>query len=127
LRAAWTSWRGRAIEPLIREALARLLPDDQLPAAAAVGGYRTRSNDVEIDVVGADRAPIAQHLLFAGSIKWLDNKPFDQNDLLTLLRHRGALTDEMIPLVAIARGGISCQGVDAAYGPGDLMAAWPAG
>ncbi|MDQ0583207.1 hypothetical protein QF030_005385 [Streptomyces rishiriensis] len=33
IRENWTSWRGRAIEPLIREALARILPDGQLPAA----------------------------------------------------------------------------------------------
>lgn len=58
IRESWTSWRGRAVEPLIREALARLLPDDRLPAAPAVGGYWTRTNDVEIDIVGADRAPL---------------------------------------------------------------------
>jgi hypothetical protein len=54
IRENWTSWRGRAVEPLVREALARILPDERLPAAAAVGGYWTRTNDVEIDIVGAD-------------------------------------------------------------------------
>ncbi|MGW7682079.1 ATP-binding protein [Kribbella sp. NPDC054772] len=48
----WSSWRGRAVEPLVRESLARLLPYNQLPAASVVGGYWTRSNDVEIDVGG---------------------------------------------------------------------------
>jgi len=32
IRDSWTSWPGRAIEPLLREALARILPDDRLPA-----------------------------------------------------------------------------------------------
>jgi len=31
------SWRGRAVEPLVREALARLLPDGRLPPAPVVG------------------------------------------------------------------------------------------
>jgi uncharacterized protein len=55
IRRGWTSWRGRAVEPLVREALLRLLPDGQLPGVGAVGGYWTRSNKVEIDLVGADR------------------------------------------------------------------------
>jgi uncharacterized protein len=37
-------WRGRAVEPLLREALARRLPDTQLPAAPAIGAYWTRTN-----------------------------------------------------------------------------------
>jgi AAA+ ATPase superfamily predicted ATPase len=58
IRRGWTAWRGRAIEPLVRESLMRLLPSHGIPAAPAVGGYWTRSNDVEIDIVGADREPI---------------------------------------------------------------------
>ena len=73
IKEQWTSWRGRAIEPLVRESLARLLPDGLLPAAPAIGGYWTRSNDVEIDLVGADRQPVAKQLLFLGSVKWLEN------------------------------------------------------
>ena len=41
----------------MREALARLLPDGNLPAAEAIGGYWTRTNDVEIDLVGAVYGP----------------------------------------------------------------------
>jgi hypothetical protein len=44
-----------------------------------------------------------------------------------LLRHRDALTDQIIPLVAVARSGVSGLGVDAAYGPDELMAAWSPG
>ncbi|MFJ2703392.1 DUF234 domain-containing protein [Streptomyces sp. NPDC087428] len=125
IRENWTSWRGRAIEPLVREALARILPDDRLPAAHAVGGCWSRTSDVEIDIVGADRAPIAEELLFVGSIKWLERSPFDRHDLAALHRHRAALTSEPVPVAAVSRGGVDCPGPDAAYGPGDLLTAWP--
>ncbi|WP_369030139.1 ATP-binding protein [Streptomyces adonidis] len=125
IRENWTSWRGRAVEPLVREALARLLPDASLPAAPAIGAYWTRTNDVEIDIVGADRAPIAKELLFVGSVKWLENAPFDRHDLSALLRHRAILTSEPIPVVAVSRSGIDCTGLDATYGPARLLEAWP--
>lgn len=124
IRENWTSWRGRAIEPLVREALARMLPDDKLPAAPAVGGYWTRTNNVEIDIVGADRAPIAKELRFVGSVKWLEQSPFDQHDLMALHRHRAALTAEPVPILAVSRSGVDCPGLDAAYGPADLLDAW---
>jgi hypothetical protein len=125
IRRDWTTWRGRAVEPLVREALSRLLPDDQLPAAGAVGGYWTRTNNVEIDIVGADRGPVAQELIFVGSVKWLDQAAFDARDLAALQGRRFVLTDDPLPLVAVSRSGISCRGLDAAYGPGELLAAWP--
>ncbi len=120
----WTSWRGRAVEPLVRESLARLLPDDALPAAPAIGAYWTRSHDVEIDLVGADREPVAKQLLFVGSIKWLENSAFDSHDLAALQKHRAAITDEPVPLVAVSRNGVSCAGLQATYGPEELLAAW---
>ncbi|WP_329572357.1 ATP-binding protein [Kitasatospora sp. NBC_01266] len=124
IRAQWTSWRGRAVEPLIRESLARVLPDGQLPAAPAIGGYWTRSNDVEIDLVGADRQPVAKQLLFLGSVKWLETSPFDAHDLAALHKHRATFTDDPIPLVAVSRSGVSCSGLQAAYGPEELLGAW---
>ncbi|GGV04090.1 hypothetical protein GCM10010495_14700 [Kitasatospora herbaricolor] len=72
VRERWPGWRGRAVEPLIRESLARIVPDGDLPAAPAVGGCWTRSNDVEIDLVDADRQPVAKRLLLLGSIAWLE-------------------------------------------------------
>jgi hypothetical protein len=47
IRDSWTAWRGRAVEPLARESLARLLPDGRLPAASAVGAYWNRSSTIE--------------------------------------------------------------------------------
>ena len=60
IRAGWTTWRGRVVEPVVREALRRM-PAGILPEGSdAVRGYWTRTNDPEIDLVGADRAPIAR-------------------------------------------------------------------
>ncbi len=67
-----------------------------------IGGYWTRSNDVEIDLVGADRQPVAKELLFLGSVKWLENSTFDSHDRAALQKHRAAITDEPVPLVAVS-------------------------
>ncbi|MGY4100573.1 ATP-binding protein [Nocardia sp. R16R-3T] len=123
----WTSWRGRAIEPVVRESLARLLPAHGIPACPAIGGYWTRSNDVEIDIVGADREPVANELAFLGSIKWLENSPFDNHDLTALQHHRHRVTDKPIPLVAITRSGVTTEHLDAVFTPVDLLEAWQLG
>ena len=124
IRSGWAAWRGRAVEPLLRESLARLLPDGRLPSAPVIGAYWTRSNSIEIDVVGADRPPVARELLFLGSIKWLERAPFDNHDLVGLQRHRATITDDPVPLVAISRAGVDVAGLDASYGPSELLAAW---
>src|SRR5690606_14771790 len=100
------------------------LPERGLPAAPAIGGYWTRSNDVEIDIVGADRAPVARELLFLGSVKWLENSPFDNHDVGTLAYHRSRLTDAPVPLLAVSRSGVTAGGLDAVYGPEEIVEAW---
>ncbi|MFC6009722.1 ATP-binding protein [Nocardia lasii] len=124
IRRGWTSWRGRAVEPLIRDSLARLLPAEGIPSVPAIGGYWTRTNDVEIDIVGADREPVAKELAFLGSIKWLENSPFDSHDLTALQNHRFRLTADPVPLIAISRSGITTPHLDAAFTPNDLLSAW---
>jgi uncharacterized protein len=124
VQASWPSWRGVAVEPVIREAMARL--GDQLPNdTRVVGSYWTRTNDPQIDLVGADRGPVAQRISFVGSVKWRDNHAFDGRDLASLIVHRSQLpgADDTTPLVAVARSGVTADGV-AAFGPGELLAAW---
>lgn len=126
IRASWTSWRGRAIEPVIREALWRLGADEgQLPAGThAIGGYWTRTNNPEIDIVGAERSPIAKKITLVGSIKWLENKPFNNRDLAQLLTHRSQLpgADDTTPLLAVTRSG--CTADVPTLTPEDLHDAW---
>jgi uncharacterized protein len=124
IHRGWSAWRGRAIEPLVREALARLLPAQDIPSAPVIGGYWTRSNDVEIDIVGADREPVARRLLFLGSIKWLERSPFDDHDLVALQRGRDRVSPELVPLIAVSRSGTVTSRADAAFDPVDLLAAW---
>lgn len=124
---SWTSWRGRAVEPVIREALLRLLPDDRWPETEVIGGWWNRQNNPEIDLVGADREPVARHVHFLGSIKWLENAPFGRHEYGSLVRAMLAVpgADPKIPLVAVSRCGVT-DGLPLAahWGPEDLLGAW---
>jgi hypothetical protein len=99
-------------------------PAQGIAAAPAIGGYWTRSNDVDIDIVGADREPVASQLLFLGSVKWLETGQFDEHDLVALQRHRGRVTGDPVPLIAVSRSCVSTTHADAAFTPEDLIAAW---
>jgi AAA+ ATPase superfamily predicted ATPase len=121
---SWPAWRGIAVEPVIREALRRI--SDQLPGRPqAVGSYWTRSNDPQIDLVGADREPVAQRISFTGSVKWRENMPFGERDLADLIRHRSRLpgADESTPLIVITRSGATVKS-PIMLSPDDLLAAW---
>ncbi|MEU5873336.1 DUF234 domain-containing protein [Glycomyces sp. NPDC047369] len=125
IRQGWTSWRGRAVEPVVRDALWRLAPDLLPEGTDAVGGYWTRSNNPEIDIVGADREPVAKRVTAVGSIKWLERKPFDQRDFAALIAHRAQLpgADEDTPMIAVARSGGDVGGLRC-IGPDELLDAW---
>lgn len=90
-----------------------------------VGGYWTRTNNPEIDIVVGDRAPTAKQVIALGSIKWLENAPFDSHDLGVLHAHRtqlpGAAADT--PLLAVARSGCTVEGITQ-LGPDDLLDAY---
>jgi DNA-binding transcriptional ArsR family regulator len=125
IKDKWSSWRGRAIEPVVRQSLLRL-PGGMLPEGTeAVGGYWTRTNDPEIDLVGADRAPIAKKVTMTGSIKWLENKPFDGRDLARLVIHRSQLpgADDSTSLLAVSRTGTTTTGITVLT-PENLLTAW---
>ncbi|MBO3745176.1 AAA family ATPase [Streptosporangiaceae bacterium NEAU-GS5] len=124
IKKSWTSWRGMAVEPLIRESLRRM---DGLPEeTGAIGGYWTRANDVEIDIVGADREPIAKKITMIGSIKWREDKPFDGHDLRALVAQQSRVpgADTGTPLYAVARSGATVSEGITVVAPEDLIAAW---
>lgn len=73
----------------------------------------------------ADRAPVAEHIQAVGSVKWLENQPFDARDLARLLHHRAQLPGaaDDTPLLVVSRSGCGVDGV-VALGPDDLLQAW---
>ncbi|WP_228647366.1 ATP-binding protein [Microtetraspora sp. AC03309] len=126
----WTSLRCRAVEPVVRDALtiAGASGDLPWPEVAAVGGWWNRRFAPEVDLVGADHAPVARHVAFAGSIKWLGT-PFDAHDLATLRRDAaqvpgfdtGASGLAVISLSGMRSG---VEGADLVWGADDVIAAW---
>lgn len=123
-RTQWLSWRGRAIEPIIRTGIERMGSAGPAGSTGFVGGYWTRNNNPEIDLVIADSQP-AKNVLAVGSIKWHESSPFDNKDLARLLVHRdqlpGATGDT--PLVAVSRTPVVVPGINVVH-PKDLLAAW---
>lgn len=126
----WTSWRGRAVEPLIRASLQQATATGTLPwpDAHAVGGWWNRQFNPEIDLVGADRAPIASHIYFCGSLKWLET-PFDTHDLHKLhagARHVPGFDASHTALLAVTRSGanLPADAVRVVWGPDDVVTAW---
>ncbi|MEU7140979.1 ATP-binding protein [Nocardia sp. NPDC046473] len=127
----WTSWRGKAVEPLVRDALELSALAGALPwkDVTTVGGWWNRTFNPEIDLIGADRSPIANRIIFAGSIKWLGT-PFDRHDLAELTR---ALTDvpgfepRETALVAVSLANVEpalTDTVDLVWTATDVLSAW---
>jgi hypothetical protein len=127
----WAAWRGRAVEPLVRQSLELATSDGALPwdQAERVGAWWNRQFDPEVDLVGADRVPVAQQVCFVGSVKWLSS-PFDRHDLAALTR-----SAPQVPGVTLGETGlvvVSLSGstpdvgpaVDAVWGPDQLVSAW---
>ncbi|MEU7002125.1 AAA family ATPase [Nonomuraea sp. NPDC046570] len=126
----WSAWRGRAVEPLIRESLALALAAGALPwpDAEVVGGWWNRAFAPEVDLVGADRAPVARRILFTGSVKWHDG-PFDGHALRALFEaavHVPGVIAGETGTVVVSRSGMvpGLAPVDVLWGPEDVVGAW---
>nr|WP_240759188.1 DUF234 domain-containing protein [Phytoactinopolyspora endophytica] len=129
IRRQWDTWRGRAIEPTIREALSRAAAAGELPwpEAEAVGGWWPRDFNPEIDIVGADRAPLARKIYYTGSIKWLTST-FDRHDWRELIRGSSrvpGVTDDETGFVVVSRSGVEADvTADVVWNAHDVLAAW---
>ena len=125
IRAEWGTYRGRAVEPLVRDSVSRLLPDDRFGDARYVGGYWTRSNVPVVDLVGVPSQK-PKRVSFIGSIKWRDDGPFTDQDLRALSSVAPAVpgTDGKTLLVGVARSRFEGKGPDVALLSADLIAAW---
>lgn len=126
IRESWKDYRGRAIEPLVREAIERRLPGDRFGDAQFVGAYWTRDNSVEVDLVGGRQESRSDTIDFVGSIKWRENSPFNRDDFGVLVAHRARVpgtTGETL-LVGVSRAGFSAPGLDVQLEPDDVLEAW---
>lgn len=123
---SWTSWRGRAVEPVIREAILRRAPELGWPETEAVGGWWNRQNNPEIDLVGADRDSRATKIQFVGSIKWHESRLFDRHDHAALLRDMTMVpgVDSGTEPLAVSRSGADADVPMRVLAPRDLLVAW---
>jgi hypothetical protein len=126
----WTSWRGRAVEPLVRASLEQAALTGTLPwpDVQAVGGWWNRQFNPELDLVGADQPAHPSQIHFCGSLKWLGT-PFDTHDLRKLqdgARHVPGFDESRTGLIAVARSGadLPADAVQMIWGPDDVVAAW---
>jgi hypothetical protein len=117
----WSTWRGRAIEPLVREALWRRAPDlPGLAGTTVVGGWWGRANTVEIDIVAlGSPGPLA-----VGTVKWRENAPITTADMRALDRGAAAagLPEDALR-VAVCPAGATGSGADLVWTADDVLAA----
>jgi hypothetical protein len=125
-RRSYPAWRGRAVEPLVRSALMRLLPDERWPEVRQVGGWWPRSNTPEIDLVGADRRPATQ-IAFVGTIRWRTVTPLTQREI-SQLAHDATYVPGVgagTPLAAVCPAGAeSTDRLSHVWTADDLLQAW---
>lgn len=130
IRRDWPTYRGRAVEPIVRLALERLLLDPalstQLGEARHVGGWWRRDGSVEIDLVGGDR-PDPSRIGFLGSVKWREDGPFTAEDAKHLAEARAVVPGAAsAKLIAVTRKPQRKNpGVDRMFSARDLIGAWP--
>ena len=110
IAAAFGDYAGRAIEPIVRAGIERMIAggDRRFGGARVVGGYWTKDNKVEIDLVGADReTPPVKSVAFVGTVKWRAGKALDGHDVADLERSSQQMrgVTEKTPVVAVSRTG----------------------
>lgn len=118
--------RGRAIEPVVRASLERLLPDQQWPAVREVGGWWPRNNTPEIDLVGTDRSP-ATAVSFVGMIKWRSKGSITKAEIDALATDATAVpgVTSATPLVAVCSSGrVRDRRIAQSWTAADLLNAW---
>jgi uncharacterized protein len=125
----WSTYRGRAIEPLVRDAVGHLLPDERVPGARYVGGYWTRQNEPEIDLIGGDKEHPPTKVAFVGSIKWRENqRPFGWHEINEVRSKASSVAGatESTPLVGVSRSsfGPGHEELAMALTADDLIGAW---
>ena len=127
-RKSWSVFRGKSIEPVVRDSLERLLPDaERFGSARYAGGYWNRTGTIEVDLVGGDNRPVAREVSFVGSVKWRQRHSFNRADVQDLAARRDEVpgASEKTPLVGVSSHGFTAgAGLDVQLTPEDLVDAW---
>jgi uncharacterized protein len=123
----WSVYRGGAIEPIVRSAVDRMLPEDRFGDARRVGSWWDRGQR-QIDLVGLPGGDRPARVSFFGSIKWRERSRFNRNDLRALIDGGAAVqgTDIDTLVVGVSRSGFDerTSQLDVQLGPEELLQAW---
>jgi hypothetical protein len=123
----WPVYRGAAVEPLVRAAIERMLPDDRFGDARRVGSWWDRTGR-QLDLVGLPESGGLARVSFVGSIKWRERAPFDGKDLRSLASAQTLVpgVDADTLLVGVSRSGFdaSSSRLDVRLEPEELLRAW---
>ncbi len=85
----FSTWRGVAIEPIVREAIARMAPSiEGLTEIVTTEAWWDRVGRHEVDVVGSS---LAGRVIAIGSIKWRDRRQFSAEELEELAANRAVV------------------------------------
>lgn len=121
----FSSWRGRAVEPLVHQALSRLAgrEDERFAGVEEVGSWWDRRHAHEYDVAAADRHGRVRWL---GSIKWRVGRPMGGRELEELEQARAIVprADRASLLAVCPAGADGHAGFDAVLGARDVLAAF---
>jgi AAA+ ATPase superfamily predicted ATPase len=127
----WSTYRGRAIEATIREAVDEMIPNPRFGDAAVVGAFWTPDNAIEVDLVGADRRdPPVKRVSFIGTVKWRETKPVTRSDYTALVASATRIPGvdpTKVRTVAVSRLGADAAATaafDVVLGPTELLNAW---
>ena len=94
--ASWASWRGRAIEPHVNEALNRLgATHPELAGVQQAGPWWNRDNSLEVDMV----ACTAEDIATVGTIKWRPRVAVNRTEMAELA---GARNVTPMPAVRVS-------------------------
>jgi AAA+ ATPase superfamily predicted ATPase len=118
----WSSWRGRSVEPVVRDALFRLgASDARLAGVESVRPWWTRDGSVEVDVVAATSSATA----VLGTIKWRETGAVTGHEMEDLRRHLDRVPRSADALLAaISPAGRAPRGADLVFSASDLLQAW---
>lgn len=119
------SWRGRAVEPVVHDAVSRLAahPDGRFAGAETVGSWWDRTGTHEFDIVTANRNG---QVGWVGSVKWRTRRPMTRSDAEDLVKARSVVRHaEDARLLAVCPAGADPEaGFDAVLTAGDVLDAY---